>query len=635
MATPVPEILAKARRMKEKGVTPAAILEEVAGFVERGVWDASIIDLVKTRLDETPDPRPLPARVQNARVPVFYAPTPVQHEAMRLYGLGLNVFPQQFGKKAGFDWKRLQYTRLYFDGEPRAYDLLDVFSGRCNFAVMTGRTSGNLFIIDCETRASFEYHVGQMRTRRLPLWVAQSPSRKGGGHIYLRCAEGEVANIAPGTLMDAEVRANRCYVLVPPSVHPSGGQYQWAQCDGDAPPVVELDLIDWLTDHDGNPVSLKLANTRRTDHLSRPFTPLSRKTQEYLAGGRTFPEGMRNTRLFSAACDYHGNGFSIERARHDLAPVAATSGLDEAEITETIAKAYSKYREPSRKPGRRRYFDWQLATAFSQSNNWAGRKGATERAVFNALVERARVGSGENGAFRASCREIAELARVTKDTASKTMRRLQSSTPPLLCYAIPQGVRDSTEQARSASLYRFSKDVLQRGREALVAGEMTTNDTLVLNQNRVSSSVLNIVTSSDAAERGALGAHGMHVYQVLLTFDIPAQPKAIADRAKLTTRQVRYCLGKLITFGLVERRGRTYIAYPATEKQLDDIVARAAGTFGKGEKRRRLHAKERALYAGRALLKSRYKRDRANLAYRPDDDESTQLNGEVNGEYDG
>ncbi len=60
-----------------------------------------------------------------------------QQAALILCGFGLNVFP-----KVGFPWKALQYIHLPHDG------LWWAFHARCNLAVMRGRTSANLFVID-------------------------------------------------------------------------------------------------------------------------------------------------------------------------------------------------------------------------------------------------------------------------------------------------------------------------------------------------------------------------------------------------------------------------------------------------------------------------------------------------------
>jgi len=126
--------------------------------------------------------------------------TQTQRSAFEFYDLGLNVFPQPISKKGGLPWKSLQFNRL--DRDDSRYGLKTLFAGRANLAVMCGRTSGNLFVIDCETRESLRHHMAQLRRRKIPLWVVQTAR---GGHIYLRARDGEGHNVAPGILQDAEI----------------------------------------------------------------------------------------------------------------------------------------------------------------------------------------------------------------------------------------------------------------------------------------------------------------------------------------------------------------------------------------------------------------------------------------------
>ena len=115
-------------------------------------------------------------------------------EALHFFHLGLNVFPQPAGKKMGFPWKGWQYTRAY---KP----ILDrLFQGQCNLAIMCGRTSRNLFVVDAETPEAFQAHRDAARIRHLPLWAAQSTR---GGHLYFLCQDGEVQNVKPRSILPA------------------------------------------------------------------------------------------------------------------------------------------------------------------------------------------------------------------------------------------------------------------------------------------------------------------------------------------------------------------------------------------------------------------------------------------------
>jgi len=160
--------------------------------------------------------------------------------------------------------------------------------------------------------------------------------------------------------------------------------------------------------------------TNITHKIQKPQNPLSKTTQSYLTNGNTLPEGNRNNQLFRAACDIHGNNFNYQDAFNMLAPIAQISGLHNQEIAHTIQSAYNQKRTPSRQQGREiipTQQIWQKALQFSETHAWQGRTGNTNRAVFHALTERAKLGTNQGNAFRASVREIAVLARVSRETA--------------------------------------------------------------------------------------------------------------------------------------------------------------------------------------------------------------------------
>lgn len=78
---------------------------------------------------------------------------------------------------------------------------------------------------------------------------------------------------------------------------------------------------------------------------STPRLILSRRTREFLEQGA--PAGQRNSRLFTAACDFCGSGIGEEGAISELLPVALGIGLPEHEARRTIQSAYGKPRQPA------------------------------------------------------------------------------------------------------------------------------------------------------------------------------------------------------------------------------------------------------------------------------------------------
>lgn len=73
---------------------------------------------------------------------------------------------------------------------------------------------------------------------------------------------------------------------------------------------------------------------------------MSMNTLRFIVVGASV--GERNQRLFNAACDMAGCGFSYTDACEKLIPAALKSGLDESETHRTIASAFEKPRTPAR-----------------------------------------------------------------------------------------------------------------------------------------------------------------------------------------------------------------------------------------------------------------------------------------------
>jgi hypothetical protein len=72
---------------------------------------------------------------------------------------------------------------------------------------------------------------------------------------------------------------------------------------------------------------------------------LSKSTLEFIVNGAA--PGSRNGRLFKAAADCHGCGYTQVETEARLVPPAIAAGLTEAETLGAIASAYSKPRSPS------------------------------------------------------------------------------------------------------------------------------------------------------------------------------------------------------------------------------------------------------------------------------------------------
>lgn len=497
--------------------------------------------------------------------------SPEQQKALKLHRLGFNVFPLPLEKKGGFRWKKLVYTHLEF------FHVLPLFAFPCNAAVMMGRTSDNLFVLDCETEAVLAEQTQKLRSAGIPIWMSKTGGAARGGHLFLRCADGEVINIHPGVYPDLEVRGNGCYVVVPPSIHPDTGLfYEWGLRETTAPPLVSLKQLDWL----------KLRVTKQNSHTPLPYPDLSARNRDFLLHGAH--EGERNNRLFSAACDIVGNNYHHQQTINQLAAAAQNSGLEMSEIRKTIASALSKPRLPA-KPDLQQEDDkqpaWYKARYWAEHREWTGRTAEVDRAAFLAACERGKKADGQ-GRFRTAVREIANFARITHSTASKALRRLVEAG-----YLIKEITHD---KASESSLYRFGAETqlnLQDWYTEYFPAGMDVN-------------VLNLQMLPDASEQGALGKAAYRIYRVMCTVDEQLTAKEWAAAAQVSLGKLYRALTKLIEWGLVVKHAEhRYSPVLKSDSQLEKEVAVPAGTLGKGERRRQRHEQQRKGHAFNLLIR--------------------------------
>ncbi|MGJ3239206.1 MAG: bifunctional DNA primase/polymerase [Anaerolineae bacterium] len=516
----------------------------------------------------------------------------LQHQAYALYDLGLNIMPQPIAQKGGYPWKRLQYTRLHRDDDN--YGVRNLFAGEANLAVMCGATSGNLFVIDCESQTSFTYHLSQMRKRKIPIWAVAS-SR--GGHIYLRAKNGEVHNVEPGILRDTEIKGQHGYVLAPPSIHPSGVPYQWLCQEGDNIPTVNVKQISWLRDRHGEAITLSYdppPTRNRGKWTIGPISPasnLSQTTRDYLTNGTRLPEGTRNNRLFKAACDLNGNQYNHSEAESILTPIAAMSGLPMPEIQATIQSAYSRPRTPSRPQERTiTIMTWRYALLWGIKHQWNSRTASSDRALFLALVERARVSSNENDVFRASIRELSELATLGTTTVQNGLKRLTEEKIIQKC---------GYDKISQASLWRFDDRIIS------IAKQIELNsDTLSIPPHWLSYS--EFVFNSDLVESEALGHSVTFIYEFMRTLSESMMPSEIADSIGVSVNQVNYALRKLQDHDLVRRLDGGWYPVKLTLPELEQVFESA---LGKGDARAERYRAERQVFAGMILFNARIRRE--------------------------
>lgn len=391
----------------------------------------------------------LDTRQELQTLSVHVALSDVQASAVDLYERGFNVFPLPTVR----DWllradngnvtkhpypvrmQKVYASRLYFDNS-----FIELFD-RSNIGVMCGRTSGNLIAIDCDSQQSFEYVGRELTARLIPFWCITS--HRGGAYL-LRLAEGEAINVTKKTsrIGDVEIWGNSHYIVMPPSVHPSGDVYQWKSPEPrfclprfEGIPVVSVNTLEWLG------VSLKKsagANRTPTPEYSLPSwaANVSRANVETWMNGAA--EGSRNAQLTSLAYDLAGNGIAQGAAKNILFEAAArcTPPYSERETKAILKSAYKETRTPARSyygENVTRAKTWQAAE-FAESFDWNSRqwtyqqkklRAHTVKRVFLALIERAKLDGRHT--FRATVRELSIITGLQIKTISRACHALAAA----------------------------------------------------------------------------------------------------------------------------------------------------------------------------------------------------------------
>lgn len=211
-------------------------------------------------------------------------------------------------------------------------------NGHLGIGIVTGASS-DLVVLDIDPR-----HNGNESLRELEQQCGTLPvtvtCKTGGGdrQFYFRYPQGIVIKnkTKVGGLNGVDVRGEGGYVIAPPSMHPSGGRYEWIS------ETYELANLPsaWISLLQQQPMADTPTATPNGDGQLR------QSTLQFIANGAA--EGERNSRLFEAAAELAGTGFDRSVAEAMLTQGAArcVPPLDDVEAAKTIKSAFSRPRTP-------------------------------------------------------------------------------------------------------------------------------------------------------------------------------------------------------------------------------------------------------------------------------------------------
>lgn len=155
------------------------------------------------------------------------------------------------------------------------------------------------------------------------------------GQLRLALVNGQLKNVA-GTVPGLEIKADAGYVLLPPSIHPSGRRYTWRHDAVQPLPAIAREHIQRLT----APRHL----STNVDIPARTPRYIERAIQLECDTLARTPEGGRNHQLnvsaFSLARFLADGQADAATLIHNLALAASRAGLPEGEITRTIGSAF-------------------------------------------------------------------------------------------------------------------------------------------------------------------------------------------------------------------------------------------------------------------------------------------------------
>jgi putative DNA primase/helicase len=203
-----------------------------------------------------------------------------------------------------------------------------------NIGILTGESVG-LYVVDVDLKSDGDVSLIELCERHGIVWpdTLTVLTGSGGFHYYFQFPKGldlrnTNGNTGRGLARGIDTRGNGGFVVAPPSLHISGGRYEWLN-DLEPAPLPGL-LIKLLTE-------LKAAAPSGTKPRSQ--------VKSGAGIGLVITEGSRNQTLFRRGCGMRGDGLEhaeIEEKLLELNARLCSPPLPESEVLK-IARSAASY----------------------------------------------------------------------------------------------------------------------------------------------------------------------------------------------------------------------------------------------------------------------------------------------------
>jgi len=164
--------------------------------------------------------------------------------AQHYYELGLTPIPcEPKSKKPACAWAQWEYRRPSWEELEQVWrEAINCFGENLNIATILGEAHG-LCAIDVDDPEAFRIAriFNKFPDEDLETWITLS--HRGGALIFRYPNGYDLPSKAPNEFWGAELLGNKRILVLPPSIHPSGTPYRWAQgYSPDQTPLADLPI---------------------------------------------------------------------------------------------------------------------------------------------------------------------------------------------------------------------------------------------------------------------------------------------------------------------------------------------------------------------------------------------------------